>query len=113
VSLTESMTDFPMENGRRYHRYHAGCMLPVLSSHAGLVILTDLAYRYPCDEDELDRMDMLHAMVKLVCEGSLHLSPLNNPQRILDVGAGSGIWAMEMGTIISAQDYCFAELNIK
>jgi ubiquinone/menaquinone biosynthesis C-methylase UbiE len=26
----------------------------------------------------------------------LHLAPLENPQRILDLGTGTGIWAMDM-----------------
>ena len=64
--------------------------------------LTGAAYRYPNDDDELDRMDLLHGMVKMLHGDKLHLSPLDNPQRILDVGAGSGIWAIEMGIYSSS-----------
>lgn len=60
----------------------------------------NVAYRYPCDEEELDRMDMSHEMVKQLYDGKLHLSPLKDPKQILDIGAGSGIWAMEMGIFI-------------
>jgi methylase of polypeptide subunit release factors len=27
----------------------------------------------------------------------LHSAPIKDPQRILDIGTGTGIWAMEMG----------------
>lgn len=51
-------------------------------------------------------MDMQHGMTKLLFGGKLHLSPLNDPKRILDVGAGSGIWAMEMGiSNLPREDY--------
>ena len=29
--------------------------------------------------------------------GKLHYAPLNNPKNILDLGTGTGIWAIEMG----------------
>lgn len=64
------------------------------------VQLTNLpvVYFYPNDEQELDRLDMQHHMLKLVCDDRLFFSPLRKPKQILDIGTGSGIWAMEMGT---------------
>ncbi|KAI9046367.1 class I SAM-dependent methyltransferase [Aspergillus affinis] len=79
-SLTASVTDYPMENGRRYHKYHEG------------------TYLYPNDEQELDRLDMQHHMIKLINHGRLFLAPVQNPKRILDIGTGSGIWPIEMAT---------------
>lgn len=29
--------------------------------------------------------------------GKIYFSPISNPKRILDIGTGTGIWAMEMG----------------
>jgi methylase of polypeptide subunit release factors len=41
---------------------------------------------------------MTHHMMVLVSGGQLHLAPIGeNPQRILDIGTGTGIWAIEMG----------------
>ncbi|GKT41319.1 secondary metabolism regulator LAE1 [Colletotrichum spaethianum] len=40
---------------------------------------------------------MKHAMIVTLCEGALHNAPLNNPQKILDIGTGTGIWTIDMG----------------
>lgn len=45
---------------------------------------------------ELDRLDIKHHVITLLCGGQLHLAPLLRPQRILDIGTGTGIWVMEM-----------------
>ncbi|KAH0541824.1 hypothetical protein FGG08_003707 [Glutinoglossum americanum] len=40
---------------------------------------------------------MAHHIFVVATGGKLHLAPIsNNPQRILDIGTGTGIWAMEM-----------------
>ena len=50
-------------------------------------------------------MDIVHHLVKLVLDGKLFLAPIgDNPQRVLDLGCGTGIWAIEMGDLFpSAQ----------
>jgi methylase of polypeptide subunit release factors len=35
-------------------------------------------------------------MFTLMLKGRLHITPLENPQRILDIGTGTGIWALDM-----------------
>ena len=45
---------------------------------------------------ELERIDIKHHVFQLLCSGHLHLAPLVNPKRILDLGTGTGIWAIEM-----------------
>lgn len=87
-----------MENGRRYHKYHEGGMLSFISKLTVNIRLTLLAYPYPNDEKELDRLDLQHHMFKLVMGGKLYHVPLKNPKQILDIGTGSGIWPLEMGT---------------
>ena len=77
TSLTSSVRDYAFENGRRYHRFREG------------------AYNFPNDDSEQDREDMKHAMVVNLCQ-RLHFAPLGeNPQHILDMGTGTGIWAIE------------------
>lgn len=39
-------------------------------------------------------MDIEHHMFGLIF-GQLHLAPLNSPQKILDLGTGTGLWAMD------------------
>ncbi|KAJ5959598.1 uncharacterized protein N7479_006748 [Penicillium vulpinum] len=81
MSLTNSVTDYPVEHGRTYHRYHEG------------------AYVYPNDEQELERLDMQHHMIKMTMDGKLFQAPLQDPKNILDIGTGSGIWPIEMSAL--------------
>lgn len=78
VSIRSEITKYHFEHGRRYHAYKAG------------------SYLYPNDEQALNQMDIEHHTQRLQL-GALHLSPLSNPQQILDVGTGTGIWAIDMG----------------
>ena len=41
------------------------------------------------------REDMKHAMVKMLC-GQLYFAPIgDHPHEVLDIGTGTGIWAIE------------------
>jgi hypothetical protein len=77
TSITSSVRDYAFENGRRYHKFHEG------------------TYQFPNDESEQEREDMKHAMVVNLCGGRLHYAPLDNPQNIIDLGTGTGIWAID------------------
>lgn len=55
------------------------------------------AYLYPNDEIELDRLDMQYEIIRMINEGRIFFAPLENPERLLDIGTGSGIWPIEMG----------------
>jgi hypothetical protein len=78
TSAESSVRDYIYENGRRYHRFREG------------------TYNFPNDDVEQEREDMKHAMVKLLCSQKLHFAPIgNNPQEMLDLGTGTGIWAIE------------------
>ncbi|KAI5845349.1 S-adenosyl-L-methionine-dependent methyltransferase [Tricharina praecox] len=81
ASLTSSINKYVFENGRRYHTY--------FGEDKNLM---------PTDEAraEQDRLDMYHEITRLILEGAIHKAPISNPQRILDVGTGTGIWAIDM-----------------
>ncbi|CZR66026.1 related to methyltransferase [Phialocephala subalpina] len=79
TSLASSVRDYVFENGRRYHKFREG------------------SYNFPNDEPEQDREDMTHALVTSFCH-RLHFAPIEtNPQNILDMGTGTGIWGIAMG----------------
>lgn len=85
-SINESITDtlesayshYRWENGRRYHIYRDG------------------AYWGPNDETHNDQQDIAHHAWRLALDQKLYLAPIQRPARILDVGTGTGIWAIEM-----------------
>ncbi len=41
--------------------------------------------------------DLQHAIMDRVLGGKLTTAPITNPQRVLDIGTGTGIWAVEFG----------------
>lgn len=49
----------------------------------------------PNDDQELDRLDMHHHISLLMLDDKLSIAPINKPQRVLDVGTGTGIWAID------------------
>lgn len=52
-------------------------------------------YGLPVDEAEQDRNDLQHCKFTLILGDRLHLAPISEePSKILDLGTGSGIWAM-------------------
>ncbi|KAK5019858.1 methyltransferase domain-containing protein [Cryomyces antarcticus] len=82
VSLISSARNFIFENGRRYHSFREG------------------SYSFPNDDREQDREDMKHAMFLKLFNGTLHFAPLgDDPQEIIDLGTGTGIWAIEMADL--------------
>lgn len=78
ASLLSDVKDYAYENGRRYHSYREG------------------HYVLPNDEQEQDRQDLLHHVRNLVLNGALFRAPLEKSvQRVLDIGTGTGIWAID------------------
>ncbi|RPA81044.1 S-adenosyl-L-methionine-dependent methyltransferase [Ascobolus immersus RN42] len=79
TSLTSSVFNFTYENGRRYssHRKESG------------------NHFMPNDEVEQDRLDLMHHLILTLNKGSLYEAPLENPQSALDLGTGTGIWAVD------------------
>jgi methylase of polypeptide subunit release factors len=54
----------------------------------------------PAQQEEKDRMDIYHKIFEVARRGSLHQAPIydtaQDPARILDLGCGTGIWAIDI-----------------
>ncbi|KAE9576802.1 hypothetical protein CGMCC3_g7306 [Colletotrichum fructicola] len=83
TSVTSSVYDYPTENGRRYHAFRHG------------------TYYGPNDADELDRLDFNASFLTKLTQNQLHHAPLEQGKvhRILDIGTGTGIWAIEIADL--------------
>jgi len=55
------------------------------------------AYSFPNDPTEIDRLDFQYEILKYTFQDRNYFAPLSNPKRILDIGTGTGQWAIEMG----------------
>jgi methylase of polypeptide subunit release factors len=44
-------------------------------------------------------------------EGKLHLAPVKDPQRILDVGTGTGIWAIDTADLYPSAEVIGTDLR--
>lgn len=77
-SLRSSIFDYEQENGRSYHAYKAG------------------KYVMPNDDREQERMDIHYHALRLTFGNRHYFAPIEQPTSILDVGTGTGIWAMDV-----------------
>jgi methylase of polypeptide subunit release factors len=64
-------------------------------SFFGRRYLADAPYLLPADDREINRLDFQHYMLRYALRGN-YLAPVAHPQSILDVGCGTGRWALEM-----------------
>ncbi|UKZ78709.1 hypothetical protein TrVFT333_006455 [Trichoderma virens FT-333] len=79
LSLSQSIFEVHEENGRKY------------------AIWGNSNYIFPNDEQEQDRLvDLNHALFFWLGEYKLYQAPLDKLKNVLDVGTGTGIWAIEL-----------------
>ncbi|KAL2272988.1 hypothetical protein FJTKL_05664 [Diaporthe vaccinii] len=65
------------EDGRTYQGYMPG------------------EYMLPNDRAEQHRLDFSHALYRLMLDNELAAAPLREPEHALDIGTGTGIWALQ------------------
>ncbi|PYH99434.1 hypothetical protein BO71DRAFT_405357 [Aspergillus ellipticus CBS 707.79] len=81
-SVTSSVLGYEYKNGRRYAVYGSN------------------QYVLPNDEQpECERINMLQHIYGMLFEGRLDFAPVEDPRRILDVGTGTGLWAMDVARL--------------
>ena len=60
--------------------------------------LADVPDLLPKDEQEINRLDFQHHLLRYTLRGNF-AAPINQPSGILDVGCGTGRWAIEMASL--------------
>ncbi|KAI8651181.1 hypothetical protein NCS55_01361500 [Fusarium keratoplasticum] len=94
ASLNSSIYQHFYENGRRYHHYRHG------------------TYPIPNDDAEQNRDDMKHVMMLELTDGKLFFAPVgNNPQKVLDLGTGTGSWAIEVADMYPSASVVGVDLS--
>lgn len=63
----------------------------------GREYVAGIPYMLPKDEREVSRLDMQHFMLRSALRAN-YLAPIGQPAAILDVGCGTGRWAMEVAS---------------
>ncbi|KAI1871275.1 uncharacterized protein JN550_004720 [Neoarthrinium moseri] len=69
--------EYILEHGRTYQAYKPG------------------QYFLPNDGEEQDRLDMQHVAIMLIMKRRLYWAPIEEPANVLDIGTGTGIWAID------------------
>jgi hypothetical protein len=77
TSITSSVKENVIENRRTYHGYNYG------------------KYPLPNDDNEKERLDFQHHLFKRTFNGLLPFDFDEQLHRVLDLGTGTGIWALE------------------
>ncbi|KAM5344006.1 hypothetical protein ACJ41O_012543 [Fusarium nematophilum] len=93
-SLRSSILNYKWENGRRYHAYEDG------------------SYWGPNDDRQQEAEDLIHELFRIVLGGKLYEAPIgNNPQSVLDIGCGTGIWAIEFADLHPSAEVIGVDLS--
>ncbi|KAH7406499.1 S-adenosyl-L-methionine-dependent methyltransferase [Phaeosphaeria sp. MPI-PUGE-AT-0046c] len=92
-SLASNITRYRYENGRRYHAYRDG------------------TYYAPNDEANQSYETVVHHLWLLTLHDKLFLAPISNPKRILDVGTGTGLWAVDIADHFPAAEITATDLS--
>jgi SAM-dependent methyltransferase len=82
TSMKSSILEYRQLYGRTYHAYREG------------------QYLFPNDDAELERLNVQHYRCVISNRGKLFRAPITEkPQHVLDVGTGTGIWAIEFAEL--------------
>ncbi|KAH7253806.1 S-adenosyl-L-methionine-dependent methyltransferase [Fusarium redolens] len=96
ASVSSSILNYRRENGRTYHAYKDG------------------KYALPNDEAENERLDLQHNLFLLTFDDKLGLAPPNSPgakvKHVLDIGTGTGIWAIDYADEHPESQTCMADV---
>lgn len=131
MSLDLNAVDCQIEDGQIYDEEDDGKnffkLLPPTSQKVNAEM--SLAYGWSDDEwddssveldsitstysqEEAERLELMHLIFTLAADGCLHLAPINwHPQRILDIGCGTGTWCIEIADAYPSAEVVGVELS--
>ncbi|TAQ87317.1 hypothetical protein B7494_g4361 [Chlorociboria aeruginascens] len=92
-SVTSSILDYRELHGRTYQNFKS------------------TEYWAPNDEIQNDQLDIGHHMMTMMLNGKLFLAPIENPQKVIDVGTGTGIWAMDFADEFPSSEVIGTDLS--
>ncbi|KAL7275471.1 hypothetical protein RUND412_001578 [Rhizina undulata] len=111
-SLTPTDYICQYENGRRYHCVREGkYFLPNDEKELKRYVYLPKGRQYFFQRfrrsNTKSRLDNLHHMYLMLLDGALNLAPFskeNPPNRVLDLGTGTGVWAIDIADIYPAAE---------
>jgi SAM-dependent methyltransferase len=77
ASLASTSDFYRYENGRRYHTFRDG------------------SYWAPNDQMNSYHEKIFHHLMLLVLDDRLYLAPISSPKHVIDLGTGTGRWAID------------------
>ncbi|KAH7259025.1 S-adenosyl-L-methionine-dependent methyltransferase [Fusarium redolens] len=93
-SLRSSILNYKWVHGRRFHAYGDG------------------TYWGANDDRQQEAEDLIHELFRVVLDGKLYEAPIGkNPQNVLDVGCGTGIWAIDMADLHPSAEVIGVDLS--
>ncbi|HLJ80385.1 MAG TPA: class I SAM-dependent methyltransferase [Ktedonobacterales bacterium] len=69
-----------------------------------------IPYAMPHDLEETNRLDFQHYLLRYALRGN-YAAPIREPRDILDVGAGTGRWALEMAQLFPGANVIGLDVN--
>ncbi|KAK4222787.1 S-adenosyl-L-methionine-dependent methyltransferase [Podospora fimiseda] len=77
-SISSTILEYRKIHGRTYHNFE-----------------TEGEYWAPNDDAQNEQLDINHHLLTIALDNKLHLAPLDKPRKALDIGTGTGIWAID------------------
>lgn len=93
-SLASASNFYRYENGRRYHGFRDG------------------SYWAPNDQMNSHYEKIFHHLMLLTLDDRLYLAPLSSPKHVIDLGTGTGRWAIDFADHVEDAEVLGVDLSI-
>ncbi|KAJ3455838.1 hypothetical protein MRS44_017320 [Fusarium solani] len=94
----------------------ATCVMAMLGSGTQFDDAIKMLWRVdtsaPNDDRQQEAEDLMHEVYRIILNNELYEAPIgDNPQRVLDLGCGTGIWAIEFADLHPSADVLGVDLS--